>query len=183
MSSRHRAEIVAAAHEHGLDPDLVEAIVLIESNDRPFAWNPEPRYPYLWDVDQRIPFRRRTPEERASMFPPPDFPCLGGDPDQEYWGQQASWGLMQVMGAVAREQGFVGVYLPQLVDPGINLAYGCVVLAQHLHWAGGAVGRAVAAYNAGRGGWQTTAGQAYAQKVLARYRQIKAVAPEVPLDA
>ena len=94
---------VAKAAAHGLPPLLITALVEQESAGDPYAWNPEPRYRYLWDVKRNAPFRTPTEAERASEIPPHDFPTLGGDRDQEWWGQQASWGLMQVMGAVARE--------------------------------------------------------------------------------
>jgi len=47
----------------------------------------------------------------------------------ELLGQQASWGLMQIMGATARERGFKG-WLTELCDPAVNLEWGC----RHLRW-------------------------------------------------
>lgn len=142
-------EIQTAAKLHALDPTLVAALVKIESRFDPWAWNPEPQYRYLWDVKARAPFRQMTPEEQLSEYPPPDFPCFAGDPDQEFWAQQASWGLMQVMGAIAREEGFIGPYIPALCQPTIGLMAGCSHLARQLTWAGGNVQRALAAYNGG----------------------------------
>ena len=43
--------------------------------------------------------------------------------------QQSSWGLMQIMGAVARERGFGG-WLTELCDPTVNMEWGC----RHLRW-------------------------------------------------
>lgn len=130
---------------------LVMAIVRVESGGNPYAWNPEPRYRYLWDVKKKAPFRALTPDEIAAEVPPKDFPTLGGDRDQEWWGQQASWGLMQVMGAVARECGFNRPYLPELCDPALSLEYGCRHLSTlrdrfvtRYGWNG-----VIAAYNAG----------------------------------
>ena len=136
-----------------LPPELVAAIVRKESDGDPWAWNPEPHYSYLVDVSTGQPFRKLTPEERLSEVPPNDFPSLAGDRDAEWWGQQASWGLMQVMGAVGRERGMNRrAHLPQLCDPALNLEVGCIHLAnlrrrfQHAHgWRG-----VVAAYNAGQ---------------------------------
>lgn len=63
-----------------------------------------------------------------------------------------SWGLFQVMGQVAREQGFDGRYLSQTVEPWTN----CDLAARYLKqlyqradrtWAG-----ALASYNGGLGG-------------------------------
>lgn len=151
MTTPFTQEITAAASRHGLPPDLVTAIVAVESAGNPWAWNPEPRYRYYWDVRTNTFFRAPSPQELASERPPADFRALGGDPDQEWWAQAASWGLMQVMGAVAREYGFEAPYLTKLLDPLPNLEYGCRHLArlrnrylrQH-GWDG-----VIAAYNAG----------------------------------
>ena len=168
------ASIAAAAVRHGLDADLVAAIVRIESSGDPLAWNPEPRYHYLWDVRLRQPFRSLTPAEVASEVPPPDFPALVGDPDQEWWAQQASWGLMQLMGAVARELDCRAPYLTALCAyPDANLDLGCRKLAQLLTWTKGHVARACAAYNAGPGGVASVAGRRYATKVVVARDQIR----------
>ena len=107
-----------------LDYNLILAIVWQESTGNPWAWNPEPRYRWLMDVKTWMPFRPLTQAEIASEAPPSDFPCLAGDRDQEWWGQQTSWGLMQVMGSAARQAGFLGLYLPELSDPFVNLEFG-----------------------------------------------------------
>lgn len=156
-----------AADSVGLPFALVTAIVQVESGGNRYAWNPEPRYRYLWNVKTQRPFRSVLPVELAAKFPPKDFPALAGDPDQEWWGQQASWGLMQIMGAVAREQGFDAPYLPELTDPAANLLVGCRHLRGLVQWADGDLPRAAAAYNAGKGGWMLPAGQAYRAKVKA----------------
>lgn len=162
---KYTHEIALAARARALETDLVEAIVRVESSGIPWAWNPEPAYRYVYDVRAQRPFRKLTSEEASAKRPPADFFPLAGDPDQEWWAQQASWGLMQVMGALARELGFRGPYLTQLVDPATNLAYGCRQLALLMTWAEGDLRKAVGAYNAGRGGWNGPAGQAYAEKV------------------
>lgn len=131
--------------------DLVFAMITVESGWNTWAYNPEPHYRYLWDNKKKAPFRKLTSDEIRAEYPPADFKALKGDADQEWWAQQASWGLMQVMGAVAREHGFEGPYLTQLCDPIHGLDYGCRHLAR-LHnrfinkygWDG-----VIAAYNAG----------------------------------
>jgi len=62
--------------------------------------------------------------------------------------QKTSWGLMQVMGAVLREQGFEG-WLNQIsCDPAAQVEYGCRHLAKAIRrW--GSVEAGLAAYNAG----------------------------------
>lgn len=167
-----RALIEIAARPLGIDPDLVEAFVLVESSGQPWAWNPEPHYPWLWNVATHRPYRVTAAE--FSEAPPPDFPCLAGDRDQEWWAQQASWGLLQIMGAVAREHGCDVPFLSQLCDPVTNLSVGCRVLQGLLLWAEGDLAKAAAGYNAGRGGWRAPAGQQYAAKVLARLAEVSA---------
>lgn len=137
------------ANEHRVPAELAQAMVQVESSGDPCAWNPEPHYRYLWDVAKKAPFRKLTEAEIASERPPADFPFLAGDRDQEWWAQQASWGAMQVMGAVAREHGLRTPYLTILcADPGVGLHYGCLHLAtlykRHQTWPA-----AVRAYNTG----------------------------------
>jgi hypothetical protein len=173
----YRSLIEAAAQARNLDPNLVEGLILQESSGNTFSWNPEPRYRYLWNVATHQPFRPLTFAERASEEPPTDFPFLKGDRDQEWWAQQASWGLCQVMGATAREEGFRGPYLTQLCDPETNLTIGCSVLAKLLLWSAGNVHLALAAYNAGIGGASSEAGQRYATSVLVFYRSVELAHP------
>lgn len=167
-----RPYITQAAHGAGLDPRLVEAVVLIESGGDTWAWNPEPKYRYFWNVRAKTPFRPVTPAEVAGKVPPADFPTLASDPDQEWWGQQASWGLMQVMGAVARELGYRGAFLTQLSDSATGLFYGCKKLKNELVWADRDARAALAAYNGGRvgnkPGTSPLRNAAYADKVITR---------------
>jgi hypothetical protein len=167
MRTPYRREIEAFALKHALSADLLEAQVVVESGGNPWAWNPEPRYRYLWNVRSQRPFRQPTDFELMSETPPNDFPCLAGDCDQEWWGQQASWGLMQVMGALAREYGFKGPYLTQLCDVNVNLDIATAYLSRLSRWANGDATKMLAAFNAGQGGWTTPAGQRYAAKVIA----------------
>ena len=170
----YRAQTERAALAHGLDPLLVRAMVQVESGGSPFAWNPEPAYRYVWNVRDSAPFRPLTPSEVRSKYPPADFPCLAGDPDQEWWGQQASWGLLQIMGAVARERGCREPYLPALCDVERNLGLGCAHLKHLLVRAAGKVEKAVGAYNAGWRGWDSAAGKRYQLKVFAALEKVRA---------
>lgn len=154
---------------HQLPEQLVRAMVHVESSGDEFAWNPEPKYRYLWDVRANKPFRALSTIEVASEMPPADFPTDAGDRDAEWWGQQASWGPLQVMGAVAREHGFKG-HFPRLCSTALGIDIGCKHLARlrdrflRSHgWAG-----VVAAYNAGSprmAGGGGFVNQAYVDKV------------------
>lgn len=112
---------------------LVKAVIVVESGGNTWAFNPEPKWKWFWDCRRGKPFRAVTDTEVASEKPPKDFlaPVGGVDPDAEWWGQQASYGLMQPMGAVARENGFTGKFLSELHDPAVNIAIGVRHLANY----------------------------------------------------
>ncbi len=166
--------VLDAAARYALDPLLVESVVHVESGGNPWAWNPEPKYRYFWNVATRRPFRPVTAAELDAKTPPRDFPCLAGDRDQEWWGQQASWGLMQVMGAVAREKGYAAAYLPALCDPAQGVDVGAAVLAGHLKWAAGDLEKGLMAYNGGRGTALRRGNPEYPAKVLKILNRLKA---------
>jgi hypothetical protein len=134
--------------QYGITPSLLAALAWKESSFDPYAWNPEPRYHYLFDVRTGHPFRALTNAEAVSSFPPADFHSLRADPDNEFWAQRASWGLCQLMGAVARELGFHGPYLTALVKPDVNLDLGAHHLSKQIARFGTAAD-GLSAYNAG----------------------------------
>lgn len=158
-----------------LTRELVEAVVAVESGGNPWAWNPEPKYRYLWDVRLKRPFRELKTSEIVAEFPPADFHSIAGDADQEWWGQQASWGLMQVMGAVAREHGSRVSYLPELCAPDLNLFIGCTHLDSLVQWAQGDITKALCAWNGGKAGNAKVPyrNQAYADRVLSAKRNLQ----------
>ena len=128
------------SHQYGVPLDLLRAIVLTESGGDRFAMRYEPRYRWLWDVKRNRPYSSKTPD----LFPAP----AGVSRETERNAQMTSWGLMQVMGAVARERGFGGRFLSELCSIEVGMRYGC----QHLlayrkrygNWEAAAV-----SYNAG----------------------------------
>jgi soluble lytic murein transglycosylase-like protein len=174
----YRDLIVSTATARGLSPNLVEAFVLQESSGNTWAWNPESAYRYLWDVRAQRPFRLLTLAERASEIPPDDFYSVAGDRDNEWWAQQASWGLLQIMGALARELGFVGPFLTELCDPAINLRLGCLHLSRLMVWAHGDMRMAAAAFNGGRGGHTKPDPQRYASHVMTLIQTVSGAHPE-----
>src|SRR5580704_10910371 len=113
-----------AAAKHSLDPALVCAVVEQES---------------AWDAHAI----RYEPAFRTRYVAP-----LGLPPTEEI-ARSISWGLMQVMGQVAREHGFAGKFLSALCDPATGLDTGCAVLAAKLAAAGGDAARALALWNGG----------------------------------
>ena len=139
------AEIVALARtiasEHGLDPALVCAVVEQES---------------AWDAHAI----RYEPGFRARYVAPLEL-----QPTEEI-ARSISWGLMQVMGQVAREHGFQRPFLSALCDPSAGLTFGCIALAAKLAAAGGNVSRGLALWNGG-------GNPDYAAQVLARVPRYK----------
>lgn len=157
---QYRQEIETAAAAHGLDPDLVAAVVEQESN----GWTSAFRYePDFWDryLAKNPSLATRNPREVSS-----------------------SYGLMQVMYTTAVEHGFPGQPW-ELFAPAVGLEYGCRMLARLLTWANGlytglesersavVTRAALAAYNGGKTGNAPTGplrNREYADRVLARYR-------------
>jgi soluble lytic murein transglycosylase-like protein len=131
----------AAAQRHALSAQLVCAVVEQESAWNTWALRYEPAF-YSRYVEPQLSRGQITTEgeARARAF---------------------SWGLMQVMGQVAREQGFAGASLAALCDAATGLDVGCRVLAAKMAAAAGNVPRALLLWNGG-------ANQGYPATVLAR---------------
>jgi soluble lytic murein transglycosylase-like protein len=134
------ARHIAADHE--LDPQLVCAVIEQES-----AWNP-------WAVRYEPGF--------LSRYVAPLY-TAGKLSATEAYTRAMSWGLMQVMGQVAREFGFKDSSLAELCDPLAGIEFGCRILAARLTRAKGDVPAALLAWNGG-------ASANYAAEVLARKR-------------
>lgn len=152
-----RATIKSIARDFDLPWELIEAFATVESSLNPWALRYEPQYKYLYLLDNRS---QLSPTERV--------------------GQMCSWGLMQVMGAVAREYGFKG-YFPQLCDPVVGLRYGCLHVtkfrAKYGQWSD-----VIAAYNAGSPRREPTnpwsyVNQFYVNKVLTVWNGLEVPIP------
>lgn len=162
------------AMRYDLDVSVVKAIIQTESNGDVYAWRYEPPYRYLWNVKWNTAFRKLTEQEIREDRPPSDFHSNIGSRATEWVGQQASWGRMQIMGAVAREYGYAR-HFPELCSV-LGIEYGCMHLARlkkRFFDKYGLQG-VIAAYNAGTprktdSGWEN---QAYVDKVLAHMNDI-----------
>ena len=130
------------AREHAIDPALVCAVIEQES-----AWNP-------WAVRYEPAF--------LSRYVAPLY-TAGKLSATEAYTRAMSWGLMQVMGQVAREAGFEEASLAELCDPFVGVDWGCRLLAARLARAKGDVATALLAWNGG-------ANPDYPAEVLARTR-------------
>jgi soluble lytic murein transglycosylase-like protein len=130
------------AFAHGLDPALVCAVIEQES-----AWNP-------WAVRYEPGF--------LSRYVAPLY-TAGKLSATEAYTRAMSWGLMQVMGQVAREAGFEEASLAELCDPFVGVDWGCRLLAARKARAKCDVATALLAWNGG-------ANPDYPAEVLARTR-------------
>lgn len=124
--------IKSVASEFSLDPNLIKAIIHKESGWKTFRTRYEPHWKY--------------PVSALSYSQ-----VCGITLETEVIHQATSWGLMQVMGAVCRENGFDG-YLPQLCVPSVGIYYGAKKLSS-LMVRYTDLKDAVASYNAGHPDW------------------------------
>ncbi len=146
------------APRFGLDPDIVCAMVTVESYGNNWAVRFEPKYKYLELPLSKWAANISTSEETEENM------------------QKSSFGLMQVMGGVARQYGFYG-HLANLCDPTTGLYYGC----KHLKAKFDRYKEerdAVAAYNAGsvsklKDGSYTN--QGYVDKVFKRVDYLRSL--------
>lgn len=141
--------------------DLVLAVMWQEeANGDPWAIRYEPNYQYfynhkgryaLYDVNQSVTGNRL----RAINI-------LG---QTEMSAQSHSWGLMQIIGAAARERGFMPKYLTELCDPEVNIIFGTKHLYEWgFNWGKVNLREALERWNGS---------SAYAEEVLAKLSVIE----------
>lgn len=132
MSISAPANLVAIAIEtarkHGLEASLVCAVIEQES-----AWNP-------WAMRYEPAFFAKYV---ASLYTNNKVSA------SEAYARGFSWGLMQVMGQVARENGFGDRYLSGLCDPTAGIEFGCRVLRKKFDLAKCDTLQALLAWNGG----------------------------------
>jgi soluble lytic murein transglycosylase-like protein len=134
-----------AAAAQTLDPNLVCAVVEQES-----AWNP-------WAMRYEPAFFTKYV---APLYTNNKIAAT------EAYSRGFSWGLMQVMGQVARETGFDALFLSSLCDPEQGLAVGCKVLRKKFDAMAGDPTRALLA-------WKMRADSEYPARVIARASQYR----------
>lgn len=127
-----QSEIIALARSiaitRGLDDSLVCAVVEQESGWDTYAIRYEPAF-----------FAKYV----APLY------TAGKITGTEAYARGFSWGLMQVMGQVARELGLNSASLALLLDEATGLDYGCKKLKRSLDLEGGNVEKALLRYNGG----------------------------------
>lgn len=88
-----------------LDPNWIRAIIMQESQGNPYCVRYEPSYQWVYQVEQ---FSKSV---LISI-------------QTELVTQKMSWGLGQIMGALAREQGHKGL-MAELLKPDLNIEHIC----------------------------------------------------------
>lgn len=146
----HYDAIKATCERFGVSPELVTAMVSVESSFDPWAYRFEPEFAYTLHIPEHAKANHITAASERTL-------------------QKSSFGLMQVMGGTARWLGFKGP-LPQLFEPAASLEYG----VRYIVWLQGRyrndVPAVIAAYNAGgarRGAQGKFKNQEHVDKVLA----------------
>lgn len=122
-----RKTIEIKALEFGIDPDLVEAMAMTESSGNPKATRYEPNF-YKKYVQPMLTKNAISPKEAI--------------------GRATSWGLLQLMGQVAREKGFAGKF-EELFEPSVNLTWALKHLKRFINKYPAGLDDAIASYNAG----------------------------------
>lgn len=148
--------IAVAADKYEIPRALVKAIVAVESGGNPWAVRYEPKFFEKYVENAQITTKSPCSEATERSL------------------RAHSFGLMQIMGQTARETGFEGVFLTELLDPATNLDICCKYLGRlvgryfdECGWRG-----VVSSYNAGsvryRPGTKVFVNQPYVDKVMSR---------------
>jgi len=129
-------EIDSVARAQGLPPALIAAFVQNESGFNPWATRTEPHY------------TRNVVVQRGAKKWSKEH---GGSPsyETELADRSQSFGLMQPMGEVVRENGFKERYLAALYLPINSLTQGCIHLKKKMKIYGIDTASAISAYNQG----------------------------------
>ncbi len=157
--SKEDIDRVAAknAEKHEIEVELILAFIQVESNFNPYAHRFEAHWRYALPEDQQRKF--------AAL--------CGITLTTENVDECTSFGLMQVMGSVARELGYVSNLL-HLCEPEIGIHYGCLKLGLNLKKYP-QMTDAVSAYNQGspRMAAGQYANQDYVDKIMSVYERLK----------
>jgi hypothetical protein len=124
-------QVARVSESSSLDPLIVAAVILRESNANPWVTRFEIGYYHRY-VDNR-PLKFYVPKEITETT--------------EGIERATSWGLMQIMGGTARQYGYKKL-LTQLLDPAENIDLGCLILANALRSTGSYI-EALLRYNGG----------------------------------
>lgn len=126
---------MAASQRTHLHPRLIAAVIFQESGGDPFAMRFEPAF-----YEKHLKNRSRKQ-------------LLGYVPTRcslqtELYSRACSFGLMQILGETARENGFDAEFLAELCDPARNIELGCTLLEKFIDKVGSVDG-GLLRYNGG----------------------------------
>jgi soluble lytic murein transglycosylase-like protein len=116
------------ADKYGIEGALACAIVEQESDWNPWAIRYEPAF-FTHYIQPMMDTHHIGPQEANA--------------------RSTSWGLMQLMGEVAREYGFGGPFLSELCDPETGLDMGCKYFSALMGEVGNDVDKALLRWNGG----------------------------------
>ena len=137
-----------AAKKYSLDVQLFASLIIQESSLNQYAYKYE-------DAFYRNHLHYLTKERMLGRVP--TIPNM----DSEKHFRAVSWGYTQILGETARELGFEGQFLTELLNPVVNIEYGAKYFSICLKKHGGDRVKSLLAYN---GGGDLT----YPDKVIAR---------------
>ena len=128
-----RPIILEKSEKYNLAPDLIAAIVIVESSCNPYAIRVEPGFWRRYNKAYKRIIKESHPARRWLKYP--DVFA-------------ASYGLMQIMYGVAVENGFRGKFPTELLDPEKNIEFGVKILSRKIKRTG-SIDSGVLAYNGG----------------------------------
>ena len=118
METKIAPIIFDSAKRFSIDPKLVAAIIYQESRGYPFSVRYEHRFFFRYIATQI---------KRLLGYTPTKYGITNAT---ERRLRAFSFGYMQIMGQTAREYGFKGESLLELIQPKENISLGCMILAE-----------------------------------------------------
>ena len=130
--------IIYYSKQLNVNHQIIAAIVWQESRCEPYAMRFEPGFYAKYVKD--------TTYAKLQGFLPPSQVVTQ---ETERKARATSWGLMQIMGQVAREEGFKELYLAELVDIETNIRFGAKHFSKLLDAVNGKIDAALLRWNGG----------------------------------
>jgi hypothetical protein len=155
MQTPYDTMIFSIATAEDVYPSLLQAIVCAESNGDAIACRTESSY------------LKNAVVDREAKVTSKKFNGVPSELTERYF-RSTSFGLTQIMGQVARENGFTDQWLTMLLHPEVNLSLACKILRTRLNISK-SLQHAIGMWNGGPGiTWPTKSKtiQAYVSKVL-----------------